>query len=86
MNGKRLRPDKLLEKLNILAGKNGIGRVDLRKLIKFHEKGKGLISLTGVQTCALPIYFILQDVRWHLSGEIKLYINSSFLRIIDQHQ
>ena len=29
MNGKKLRPDKLLDKLNILAGKNGVGRVDL---------------------------------------------------------
>ena len=25
----KIKPDKLLDKLNILAGKNGIGRVDL---------------------------------------------------------
>ena len=29
INGKKLSPAKLLEKLNQLAGKNGIGRVDL---------------------------------------------------------
>ena len=29
VNGKKLSPEKLLEKLNLLAGKNGIGRVDL---------------------------------------------------------
>ena len=29
--------------------------------------------------------FILQDVRWHLNGVIKLYINFNLLRIIDQH-
>ena len=29
INGKKLHPAKLLEKLNQLAGKNGIGRVDL---------------------------------------------------------
>ena len=29
VNGKKLQPAKLLEKLNQLAGKNGIGRVDL---------------------------------------------------------
>ena len=27
VNGKKLRPDKLLDKLNILAGKNGIGEL-----------------------------------------------------------
>ena len=29
INGKKISPSKLLEKLNIIAGKNGIGRVDL---------------------------------------------------------
>jgi len=29
VNGKRLSPGNLLQKLNILAGNNGIGRVDL---------------------------------------------------------
>ena len=32
INGKKLTPAKLLEKLNDLAGKNGIGRVDLLKI------------------------------------------------------
>ena len=29
--------------------------------------------------------FILQDVKWHLSGEIKLYINFNLQKIIHQH-
>jgi argininosuccinate synthase len=47
VNGKRLRPDKLLNKLNILAGKNGIGRVDLVENRFIGIKSRGVYETPG---------------------------------------
>ncbi len=47
VNGKRLRPDKLLEKLNILAGKNGVGRVDLVENRFIGIKSRGVYETPG---------------------------------------
>ena len=47
VNGKRLRPDKLLDKLNILAGKNGIGRVDLVENRFIGIKSRGVYETPG---------------------------------------
>ena len=42
VNGKKLSPAKLLEKLNIVAGKNGIGRVDLVEYRFIGIKSRGI--------------------------------------------
>ena len=47
MNGIRLRPDKLLDKLNILAGKNGVGRVDLVENRFIGIKSRGVYETPG---------------------------------------
>ena len=47
VNGKKLRPDKLLNKLNILAGKNGIGRVDLVENRFIGIKSRGVYETPG---------------------------------------
>ena len=47
VNGKRLRPDKLLEKLNILAGKNAVGRVDLVENRFIGIKSRGVYETPG---------------------------------------
>ena len=47
VNGKRLRPDKLLNKLNILAGKNGVGRVDLVENRFIGIKSRGVYETPG---------------------------------------
>jgi argininosuccinate synthase len=47
VNGKRLRPDKLLDKLNILAGKNAIGRVDLVENRFIGIKSRGVYETPG---------------------------------------
>ncbi|MDA8618296.1 argininosuccinate synthase [Candidatus Pelagibacter bacterium] len=47
VNGKRLRPDKLLNKLNFLAGKNGIGRVDLVENRFIGIKSRGVYETPG---------------------------------------
>ena len=47
VNGKKLRPDKLLDKLNILAGKNGIGRVDLVENRFLGLKSRGVYETPG---------------------------------------
>ena len=47
VNGKRLRPDKLLDKLNIIAGKNGIGRVDLVENRFIGIKSRGVYETPG---------------------------------------
>ena len=47
VNGKRLRPDKLLNKLNILAGRNGIGRVDLVENRFIGIKSRGVYETPG---------------------------------------
>ena len=47
INGKKLRPSKLLEKLNQLAGKNGIGRVDLVENRFLGMKSRGVYETPG---------------------------------------
>ena len=47
VNGKFLRPDKLLEKLNLIAGKNGIGRVDLVENRFIGIKSRGVYETPG---------------------------------------
>ena len=47
INGKKLSPSKLLEKLNFLAGKNGIGRVDLVENRFIGIKSRGVYETPG---------------------------------------
>ena len=47
VNGKKLRPAKLLEKLNQIAGKNGIGRVDLAQNRFLGIKSRGVYETPG---------------------------------------
>jgi len=47
VNGKKLKPEKLLEKLNILAGKNGIGRADLVENRFIGIKSRGVYETPG---------------------------------------
>ena len=47
LNGKKLTPAKLLEKLNQLAGKNGIGRVDLVENRFIGIKSRGVYETPG---------------------------------------
>ena len=47
VNGKKLRPAKLLEKLNQLAGKSGIGRVDLVENRFLGIKSRGVYETPG---------------------------------------
>ena len=47
VNGKKLRPANLLEKLNKLAGKNGIGRVDLVENRFLGIKARGVYETPG---------------------------------------
>ena len=47
INGKKLLPSKLLEKLNILAGKNGIGRIDLVENRFIGIKSRGVYETPG---------------------------------------
>ena len=47
INRKKLSPSKLLEKLNILAGKNGIGRVDLVENRFIGIKSRGIYETPG---------------------------------------
>ncbi len=47
INGKKLSPSKLLEKLNIIAGKNGIGRVDLVENRFIGIKSRGVYETPG---------------------------------------
>jgi len=47
INGKKLGPAKLLEKLNQLAGKNGIGRVDLVENRFLGIKSRGVYETPG---------------------------------------
>ncbi len=47
VNGKKLSPEKILEKLNILAGKNGIGRVDLVENRFIGIKSRGVYETPG---------------------------------------
>ena len=47
VNGKKLLPSKLLNKLNYLAGKNGIGRVDLVENRFIGIKSRGIYETPG---------------------------------------
>ena len=47
IDGKKLSPSKLLEKLNTLAGKNGIGRVDLVENRFIGIKSRGVYETPG---------------------------------------
>jgi argininosuccinate synthase len=47
INGKKMTPSKLLEKLNQLAGKNGIGRVDLVENRFIGIKSRGVYETPG---------------------------------------
>ncbi len=47
VNGKKLIPEKILEKLNLLAGKNGIGRVDLVENRFIGIKSRGVYETPG---------------------------------------
>jgi argininosuccinate synthase len=47
VNGKKLSPEKLLNKLNDLAGKNGIGRVDLVENRFIGLKSRGVYETPG---------------------------------------
>ncbi len=47
INGKKLSPGNLLEKLNIFAGKNGIGRVDLVENRFIGIKSRGVYETPG---------------------------------------
>jgi len=47
VNGKKLSPGNLLQKLNIIAGKNGIGRVDLVENRFLGVKSRGIYETPG---------------------------------------
>ncbi len=47
VNGVKLSPEKLLEKLNFLAGKNGVGRVDLVENRFIGIKSRGVYETPG---------------------------------------
>ena len=47
INGKKLKPSKLLQKLNNIAGKNGIGRVDLVENRFLGIKSRGVYETPG---------------------------------------
>jgi len=47
VNGKKLSPGSLLQKLNILAGKNGIGRIDLVENRFIGIKSRGVYETPG---------------------------------------
>ena len=47
INGKKLKPEKLLNKLNNIAGKNGIGRVDLVENRFIGIKSRGVYETPG---------------------------------------
>ena len=47
VNGKKLTPDKILEKLNQLGGKNGVGRVDLVENRFIGIKSRGVYETPG---------------------------------------
>ena len=47
INGKKLTPEKLLEKLNHLGGKNGVGRVDLVENRFIGIKSRGVYETPG---------------------------------------
>jgi len=61
INGKKLPPGKLLQKLNILAGRNGIGRVDLVENRFLGIKSRGIYETPG-GTLLLVAHRIIESV------------------------
>ena len=55
LNNKKLSPAKLLGKLNIIAGKNGIGRADLVENRFIGIKSRGVYETPGGTVYYLPI-------------------------------
>jgi len=47
INGKKMQPEHLLEKLNIISGKNGIGRIDLVENRFIGIKSRGVYETPG---------------------------------------
>mgnify|MGYP005837918367 CR=1 FL=1 len=47
VNNKKLPPAKLLQKLNIIAGKNGVGRIDLVENRFIGIKSRGVYETPG---------------------------------------
>ena len=47
INGKKLNPEKILTKLNLIAGKNGVGRVDLVENRFLGIKSRGVYETPG---------------------------------------
>jgi len=47
INNKKLKPEKLLEKLNLIGGKNGVGRVDLVENRFLGIKSRGVYETPG---------------------------------------
>ena len=58
LNGKKLSPSKLLEKLNSIAGKNGIGRVDLVENRFIGIKSRGVYETPGGTLLMLSLIHI----------------------------
>ena len=61
VNGKKLQPAKLLEKLNLIAGKNGIGRVDLVENRFLGIKSRGVYETPG-GTLLINAYRAIESV------------------------
>jgi len=61
INGKKLSPAKLLQKLNIVAGKNGIGRVDLVENRFIGIKSRGVYETPG-GTLLMTAYRAIESV------------------------
>ena len=74
VNGKKLSPGNLLEKLNILAGKNGVGRVDLVENRFIGIKSRGVYETPGgtlLMTAHRAIESVTLDkVTMHKKDEI----------------
>ena len=47
INGVKLKPEKILEKLNVIGGKNGVGRVDLVENRFIGIKSRGVYETPG---------------------------------------
>ena len=74
INGKRLSPEKILDKLNFLAGKNGIGRVDLVENRFLGIKSRGVYETPG-GTILLKAHRAIESITLdrgeaHLKDEI----------------
>ena len=75
INGKKLSPGNLLQKLNIIAGKNGIGRVDLVENRFIGIKSRGVYETPGgtlLMTAHRAIESVTLDKKtMHKKDEIK---------------